>query len=114
MTGIQTWALNYLIRNDTRDVFQKDVEAELKIRRSTATELLKAMERGGLIRRIPVDYDARLKKIVLTDYAMEIRKQLGAQIELTEEKMTEGFTQEEVEQFFSYVDRLSANLEKCL
>ena len=45
---------------------------------------------------------------------MEIRKQLGAQIELTEEKMTEGFTQEEVEQFFSYVDRLSANLEKCL
>ena len=114
LTGIQTWALNYLIRNDTRDVFQKDVEAELKIRRSTATELLKAMERGGLSRRIPVDYDARLKKIVLTDYAMEIRKQLGAQIELTEEKMTEGFTQEEVEQFFSYVDRLSANLEKCL
>ena len=53
LTGIQTWALNYLIRNDTRDVFQKDVEAELKIRRSTATELLKAMERGGLIRRIP-------------------------------------------------------------
>ena len=50
LTGIQTWALNYLIRNDTRDVFQKDVEAELKIRRSTATELLKAMERGGLIR----------------------------------------------------------------
>ena len=85
LTGIQTWALNYLIRNDTRDVFQKDVEAELKIRRSTATELLKAMERGGLIRRIPVDYDARLKKIVLTNYAMEIRKQLGAQIEVEKE-----------------------------
>ncbi len=114
LTGIQTWALNFLFRNDTCDVFQKDVEAELRIRRSTATELLKAMERGGLIRRIPVDYDARLKKIVLTDYAMEIRKQLGEQIERTEKKMTEGFTQEEVEQFFSYIDRISNNLEKCL
>ncbi len=112
LTGIQAWALHYLFRNADRDVFQRDVEAEFRIRRSTATELLKAMERGGLIRRVPVDYDARLKKIVLTDYAQDIRKQVGEQIRRSEEKMTEGFSQEELDRFFSFVDRMRRNLEQ--
>ena len=66
-----------------------------------------------LICRVPVEYDARLKKIVLTEYAQEIRKQIGAQIERAEAQMTEGFTQEELERFFGYIDRMCANLEKC-
>lgn len=113
LTGIQTWVLYFLFRNGDRDVFQRDVEAEFKIRRSTATELMKTMERNGLISRIPVEYDARLKKIVLTEYAQEIRKQLGAQIERSESRMTEGFTREELESFFGYIDRMRENLEKC-
>lgn len=62
--------------------------------------------------RVPVDYDARLKKIVLTDYAQEIRKQLGEQVERIETLLTEGFTQEEIDNFFAYVERFNANLEK--
>ena len=113
LTGIQIWVLNFLFRSEGKDVFQRDVEREFNIRRSTATELLKTMERGGLICREPVDYDARLKKIVLTAYAEEIRKQLQAQIRKTETLMTEGFTDEEIEQFFSFVERFKSNLKKC-
>ena len=113
LTGIQIWVLNFLFRSEGKDVFQRDVERELNIRRSPATELLKMMERGGLICREPVDYDARLKKIVLTAYAEEIRKQLQAQIRKTETLMTEGFTDEEIEQFFSFVERFKSNLKKC-
>lgn len=93
-------------------MFQRDIEAEFQIRRSTASEVLQAMEGGGLLRREPVGYDARLKKIVLTDYAQEIRKQLGEQVERIESLLTEGFTQEEIDRFFSYVERFNANLEK--
>ena len=113
LTGLQIWVLNFLFRSEGKDVFQRDVEREFNIRRSTATELLKMMERGGLICREPVDYDARLKKIVLTAYAEEIRKQLQAQIRKTETLMTEGFTDEEIEQFFSFVERFKSNLKKC-
>ena len=113
LTGIQTWTLHYLFRNIERDVFQRDVEGEFRIRRSTATELLKGMESAGLIRRVPVEYDARLKKIVLTDYAQEIRKQLGEQIRRSEEKMTQGFTREELEQLFTYMERMQSNLERA-
>ena len=49
LTSVQIWILNFLFRNEGRDVFQKDIEAEFNTRRSTATELLKQMEKNGLI-----------------------------------------------------------------
>ena len=104
LTGIQIWVLNFLFRSAEKDVYQRDVEREFNIRRSTG---------GGLIRREPVDFDARLKKIVLTEYAEDIRKQLQAQIKRTEAQMTEGFTDEEIETFFSFVERFKNKLKKC-
>ena len=74
LTGIQVWILNFLFRRGETATFQRDVEAEFNVRRSTATEILKQMERGGLIRRVPVDYDARLKKIELTEFASDVKK----------------------------------------
>ena len=112
LTGIQIWVLNFLFRSAGKDVYQRDVEREFNIRRSTATELLKTMERGGLIRRESVVFDARLKRIVLTDYAEEIRRQLQAQIERTEAELTEGFSEKELDDFFSYVARFKLNLKK--
>lgn len=112
LTGIHVWILNFLFRNEERDLFQKDVETEFRIRRSTATELMKAMEAGGLIRRVPVEYDARLKKIVLTDYAREVKKQLEEQILRTESMLRQGFTEEEVNCFFDYIGRFQENLSK--
>lgn len=112
LTGIQVWILNYLFRRSGEDTFQKDVEAEFNVRRSTASQLLQAMEEGGLIRRVPVEYDARLKKIELTDYAAEIRKQLEQQIRRTERMLTDGFSESELDTFFDYVRRFNDNLAK--
>lgn len=52
----------YFLLAQSDDVFQKDIEEEYSIRPSTATELLKQMEKNGLIVREPVSYDNRLKK----------------------------------------------------
>ena len=101
-----------MFRNADQDLYQKDVEVEFKIRRSTATELMKSMEASGLICRIPVEHDARLKKIVTTEYAQKIREQLDAQVDLTETQLTEGFSDEEIDQFFDFVRRFKENLAK--
>ena len=42
LTGIHVWILNFLFRNAEKDVFQRDIEAEFQIRRSTASEVLQA------------------------------------------------------------------------
>ena len=112
LTSIQFWILDFLFRNADQDLYQKDVEVEFKIRRSTATELMKSMEASGLICRIPVEHDARLKKIVTTEYAQKIREQLDAQVDLTETQLTEGFSDEEIDQFFDFVRRFKENLAK--
>ena len=49
------------------DTFPKDIEKEFSINRSTTSEMLKLMCKNGMITREEVDYDARLKKIVLTE-----------------------------------------------
>ena len=56
------WILKTLYENPGRDVFQKDIEAECGMARSTVAGVVKLMERKGLIRRESVASDARLKK----------------------------------------------------
>ena len=112
LTGIQVWILNFLFRRGETATFQRDVEAEFNVRRSTATEILKQMERGGLIRRVPVDYDARLKKIELTEFASDVKKQLEEQVRRTENVLTDGFSKEELDAIFEYIERFKQNLAK--
>ena len=66
ITGMRAVDHRLLHRNEDRDMFQRDVEAEFNIRRSTATGILQLMEKNGFLLREPVAYDARLKKLVLT------------------------------------------------
>lgn len=44
-----------------RIIFQKDLETEFCIGRSTVTNILNLMEKKGFVRRESVSYDARLK-----------------------------------------------------
>ena len=49
-SGSQGRVLHFVLAQ-SRDVFQKDIEEEFSLRPPTATQLLKKMEKGGLIRR---------------------------------------------------------------
>ena len=68
-TGVQGWILGYLYTNQDKEVFQRDIQQQFSIRRSTVTGILQLMEKNGLITRSSVDRDARLKKLELTPYA---------------------------------------------
>ena len=110
-TGVHGWAIRYFYENRENDVFQRDFEARFSIRRSTATNMLKLMEKNGLITRESVSYDARLKKIVLTQKAIDIHKNATKNIKMIESKLKQGITQEELCAFYSVVDKIKANLE---
>ena len=59
--------LTYYKDNDDPPVYQRDLETCFKLRRSTISSLLTTLEKKGLIRRVPVAHDARLKRLVLTE-----------------------------------------------
>ncbi|KRL67329.1 MarR family winged helix-turn-helix transcriptional regulator [Companilactobacillus versmoldensis] len=74
LTGTQVQIIDFLTsRPVSEDVFQKDIEAEFNIRRSTATNILKIMEKKELIKRESVQYDSRLKKIIILDKAQKLQ-----------------------------------------
>ncbi len=110
-SGSQGRTLHFLLAQ-TEDVFQKDVEEEYGIRPSTATELLKQMEANELIRREPVAYDNRLKKIVLTEKALMYQHQVVEDLTALEATLTEGISEEDMKVFFKVIEKMMDNLSE--
>lgn len=113
ITGVQSAMIGFIYDNSKKkDVFAKDIEKNFDIRRASITGILQIMEKKGLIKRETVGNDARLKRIVLTDKALEIRKEVKKNIRKVEEQAMEGLTKEEMEKYVELTKKMSANLEK--
>ena len=109
--GINGWVIDYFYQNRHNDIFQKDFEEKFSIRPSTASRMLKTMEQNGLIERISVENDGRLKKIVLTEKATENHKKIIKTIEKREERLRKDLSEEELETFFRVMKKLTENME---
>lgn len=110
-TYMQGLFLAHLHRHSSEDCFQKDLEAEFRIRRSTATGILQVMERDGLLRRESVPYDARLKRLVLTEAGEALFRQMEENLARVESRAVSGLTPSELSSFFSTLDKIKHNLE---
>ena len=111
ITGVHSWVIGYLYRNEDKDIFQRDLEEKFSIRRSTATAILQLMEKNGLVTRKSVDYDARLKKISLTPKARELQQMIFKDIEQLEERLVKDISEEETTAFFKTIEKIKKNME---
>ena len=112
LTPVQDGVLHFILgRCREQDLFQKHVEEEFNLRRSTATELLKLMEKKGLIYREGVSYDARLKKIMPTDKGVMLEGQVLKDILDMERLVTKGIPEEELAAFLATGTKMRNNLK---
>lgn len=110
ITDAQILITKYLHDNENKDIFQKDLEEKFCIRRSTVTNILHIMEKNNLIIRKKVDYDARLKKIVLTEKSNQIHAKICKEISDIEENMLKNISKEEIYIFSKTLDKIKDNL----
>lgn len=110
LTGMQRWMVHYIYMHPDEEIYQKDIEKIFGIRRSSATEVLKALENMGMITRTPLERDARLKKIVLTDKAVNMQRRIEEILDGVESKIVEGFTPQEVARLKELLSRCIANI----
>lgn len=97
LTTMQKHVLKFiLLESRHHDIYQKDVEEEFCIRKSTATGILKLMEEHGFITREAVEFDARLKKLVPTAKAKKLLTPIMEHINQTEAMIVEGISKEDV------------------
>lgn len=111
LTVMHGWIIGFLYENQERDIFQKDIEAEYCIARSSVTGILKLMEKKGYIRRESVAQDARLKKLVLTEAGKRIHESTKKDIDFLEKCLTEDICREELDEFFHVIHQLKRNIE---
>ena len=102
--------IGFLYRNRERDVYQRDVEEELHITRSSVTSLVKLLEKKGYLVRESVEQDARLKKLTLTEKGAASFEHTMAAIRQTETLAVQGLTKEELDRFFAVCDVIQRNL----
>lgn len=111
ITGAQGKIIGFLyFESKKRNIFQKDIESDLKIRSSSVTSVLQLMEKNGYIKRESVCEDARLKKIILTDKGIEVHKTVFNAICNIEKQIEEELTEGELKFLFYICDKLSKKL----
>lgn len=111
ITGTNGWIIGFLADNMGKDIYQRDLEEQFTITRSTASKVLILMEKKGLIERHSVPHDSRLKKLVLTPKSLEISDLMKEDAMHIEEVLTKGFTKEECETLYSYIMRMKENVK---
>lgn len=112
LRGGYGYVMHYLYDNQDKDIYQKDIEEKMSIRKSSVTNLLINMEKAGYIERKQTHYDARFKKVVLTAKGKQVHEEITKGIMMVEKKCMEGFSQEEKDKLFELLAKLQSNIEK--
>lgn len=113
ITGTNGWIIGFLAERGGQAVFQRDLEKEFGITRSTASKVIDLMVKKGLVERRSVDYDARLRQLVLTDKAWAAAQVMVREGEALENRLLEGFAQEEIAQLMDYIARMKHNMSSA-
>ncbi len=100
----------YLYDHNSDDIFQRDLENEFHVRRSTMSKVLTALEQKGFIQRIAVKSDRRLKKIVLTDKASAMADELKQTRTRLEQRLMSNISEAELIAFKNTIEKMKQNL----
>ncbi|MFR3556912.1 MAG: MarR family winged helix-turn-helix transcriptional regulator [Paraclostridium sordellii] len=112
LTISQAYVIDFIsIEGKHKEIFQKDIEREFDLKRSSVSLMLNNMEKSDLIERVPVTEDARLKKIILTEKSKKTYKKISIAIDSIENRLSEDITQEEIEVFQRVLEKIRNNLE---
>ena len=105
-TPMHGWIIEYLYRHRDEPVFQRDIEREFSITRSTVTNILQLMERKGYIERRSVPQDARLKKLVLTEAGVRFHENTILSFKQTDDYVAGLLTEEENAELLRLLNKL--------
>ena len=112
VTGTHGYILGFICRKNELNeiVYQKDIEQEFSIRRSSATEILNTMENNGLIERTPCIEDKRQKRLIVTEKGITTHKTIISRLNAIDDEIRQALTQEEFDAFKLIITKLEKEL----
>ena len=114
MGGPQGQVLRFLdSREENQDlVLIKDIEQELNITKSVASNLVKRMVQNGLVELEASPVDKRAKFVRLTDKSRSQMKQVKAFFERIDQSLLDGVSKSDLAIFEKVLGQLQENVEK--
>lgn len=109
--GSNAWIINYIF-SSKRAVYQRDLEKEFGINRSSASKSVDALVERGLVIREHIPEDGRLKKLTLTEKGQKIAEQFAARENCVDKALTNGLSTSDKKLLASLIGRMKINLSK--
>ncbi len=112
VSGMNSFIIVYIYKNMDKNIYQKDIENEFGITRSTASNIISLMEKKNFLIRESVDDDARLKKLTLTDTAINYCENFLNDLKKLNIDLCDSISDEELYQFISTLEKIEDNLRR--
>lgn len=112
VTMMHGWILGYLRHNAHREIYQRDIERDFSITRSTVTNILQLMEKKGYLCRRSVPHDARLKQLVITEEGVAVHERLLGVFRQTDEHLASLLTPEENAELMRLLTKLHQKMDE--
>ena len=109
---VQMRIVHYLIQNKDTDIYQRDLEKVLNLRRSTISGILKTMEKHNIIIRTDSKIDARSKKIELSSTSLKFYNESRKVFEKVNTMLTKDIDTDDLEIFFKVAKKMKENLNE--
>lgn len=110
ITGRNGVIIGYLYEHRKETIHQKDIEEHFSLRRSTASNVLSGLEEKGLIIRQSDTFDARHKKLNISQKGIDMYQSLTDHLKEKEYLIREGISAEELRVFFDVLKKIQNNI----
>lgn len=111
LTGSQAFLIAYLLKNQEKPIYAKTLEREFHLKHPTICGILQRLEGKGFITFSTDETDRRCRRIIPTAKAINTHLQATQRLDTVDRQIIHGFTQEEVDQFYSYLTRAVSNID---
>ena len=109
LTPVQSRVMGFLAHRQD-PACAKDVETEFGLTHPTVSGILSRLEKKGFIEFRPDSADRRCKRIYVLEKGNEHIDQIRRIIQENEERIVQGFSEEEKMQFAAFLDRAIRNM----
>lgn len=110
-TPTQMQIIEYILEHLEKEIYQKDLEEAINVRRATISGVLQTMEKNNLIERITDKEDTRTKKIILKEKARNIFKQNEKRMIEIEKIVVKDIPTEELKIFSEVIEKMKNNIK---
>lgn len=112
LSPTQLQILEYIHKHENEDIYQKDLEAILNLRRATVSGVLQTMEKNNIISRVVNEKDYRTKKIILNEETKQNFEHHKKRLQSLEKKITENIDSHELKICIDVIKQMKENIKK--